>query len=519
MASTAPGWFCLPITFPITTVPGMATQTRQRGSVRVRGSKYEVRVYAGLDPLTKKPIYLNGSANTSQEAEKVRTALLAKVDQQRHPKSRITVGQVIDRWMEIARHEESTRERNEIAIRMYLRPAFGEHQAAKLHAYSVELFYARLARCRNQCEGRLQGRADPATGEKHECRGLSNGYLRKLHYILKAAFDRAVRWDYLSESPMDLVPAPPEDDPEPDPPTNAEAARLLNDAWQRDLAWGTLLFLVMVTGLRRGELCGLRWVNVDFEAKVIMIRRATSSRGRLKKTKTRRIRRIAIDDITVAILRAHFDRCRELAAAVRASLSPESFVFSQEPDGSEPLKKNSVTQRYRRTAERLGLSSRRIQSLRDYSVTELIVAGADLRTVSGRHGHSRGATTLKHYAAWVEEADRRAAEILPARLPSPQDAPPPPLSRWEEITAELRASIEDGSMRPGEEFLTVADIAATYGVSQGTAHRTVAQLRKEGLIVGDRGRRPVVAEHSSAAPRPWIGVEAGQELQRHAVGT
>ncbi|MGW1888608.1 hypothetical protein [Streptomyces sp. NPDC001970] len=108
--------------------PGMTSQTRQRGSIRRRGDAFEVRVYAGLDPLTKQRIDLTETAAGPRAAEKVRTKLLAQVDECRHPKGEITIGKVIDQWMEVARIEESTRDRYEFAIGLYLKPTFGDLQ-------------------------------------------------------------------------------------------------------------------------------------------------------------------------------------------------------------------------------------------------------------------------------------------------------------------------------------------------------------------------------------------------------
>ncbi|AXK33485.1 GntR family transcriptional regulator [Streptomyces armeniacus] len=468
-----------------------AKHRRERGSIRPHGNGFQTRVYAGLDPLTKKPIYLYEQADDWGEAEKARTRLLSQVDEQRHPKSKITVGQAIDQWLAVARLEEVTRERYECAIRLYIKPALGDTAAAKLHPQTVELLYARLGRCRDQCEGRLNGRTDPDTGTRHMCAPLSNGYLRKLHYILRPALERAFRWGYLTRNPMDLVDSPPEDDPEPDPPSNAEVATLLNHAWHRDPDWATLLFLVAVTGFRRGELCALRWMNVDFDAGVLSVRRATNKRNRLKKTKTKRIRRVAIDPITADLLRAHLERQRRRAAAFGAEISQACFVFSLEPTAAEPMKKNTVTQRYGRDAHRQGLRSSRMQSLRDYSVTELIVAGVDLRTVSDRHGHSAGATTLRHYAAWVEEADRRASEILPGRLPGPNDTPPPQreLATWEKVAAELREAIQDGVMLPGSRFPTLDDLAGTYEISHGTAPLPSSRRRASSTLAAGAERR------------------------------
>jgi len=76
-------------------------------------------------------------------------------------------------------------------------------------------------------------------------------------------------------------------------------------------------------------------------------------------------------------------------------------------------------------AERLGIVTH-LHSLRHYSATELLSAGVDLRTVAGRLGHGGGgATTLRVYAAWVAASDRKAAELLGARLPKRRNAADP----------------------------------------------------------------------------------------------
>ena len=80
---------------------------------------------------------------------------------------------------------------------------------------------------------------------------------------------------------------------------------------------------------------------------------------------------------------------------------------------------SSMTRRYKRLAEKLGLESH-LHELRHYSATELLTAGFDLRTVAGRLGHGDGTTTLRHYAASVAAADQQAASIISAGLPLPR---------------------------------------------------------------------------------------------------
>jgi hypothetical protein len=169
-------------------------------------------------------------------------------------------------------------------------------------------------------------------------------------------------------------------------------------------------------------------------------------------------------------------------------------LFSPAPDGSTPWPPRSLTLKYGRLARKPQLRSTRLHSLRHYSATELIAAGTDVRTVAGRLGHgSGGATTLKVYAAWVDEAGQRAAttmaEIMPAIV---VPAPRLPRGPYEVIAADLRQQIEDGRLAPGSLVPTTNELATAYNVSIATSHRAIAVLNSEGLIEVSRGRRAVV---------------------------
>jgi integrase len=113
----------------------------------------------------------------------------------------------------------------------------------------LESFYARLQRCRDLCDGRSRA--------SHECRPLSGSTVRKLHYIISAALEQAVRWRHLDVNPAGLAIAPTASHTEPDPPSAKEAAAVISAAL-RDPDWGLLLWLIMITGVRRGEISALR---------------------------------------------------------------------------------------------------------------------------------------------------------------------------------------------------------------------------------------------------------------------
>lgn len=197
----------------------------------------------------------------------------------------------------------------------------------------------------------------------------------------------------------------------------------------------------------------------------------------------------------MSLLEEHRERMLERCAGIGCDLSPDAFMFSLSPDGSEPYKPRTVSQRYRRQAQQLGLRSTRFHALRHYSATELIAAGVDVRTVAGRLGQSGGgATTLRVYAAWVGEADRRAAKTMAGLIRRPVVAPRSPRGPYEVIAAELREQIAKGQLHPRGPLPTVVELAATHSVSVGTAHRAIDLLRQDGLIDFSRGRRATVVQ-------------------------
>ena len=113
--------------------------------------------------------------------------------------------------------------------------------------------------------------------------------------------------------------------------------------------------------------------------------------------------------------------------------------------------------------------------------------------MAGRLGHgSGGATTLKTYAAWVEQADQLAAEKIAAIAPRPQPELVVPRGAYDALAQALREDIVSGRLRPGDQLPTLVELAAEYTVAIGTAHRAITLLSGEGLIDVTRGRRAVV---------------------------
>jgi integrase len=192
---------------------------RPRGHIReLPSGSFQVIVYAGTDPLTKKPRYIRETLKTYGAAEVALTRLQGRVDQSRHPKTDITLGQAISRWLDIVKLEDTTRDRYDDLVRLYIQPVLGDLAAGKLDAELLESFYARLQRCRDLCGGRRRA--------GHECRPLSGSTVRKIHYIISAALEQAVRWRHLGGQPGGTGDRAVGQPHRTDPPSAEEAAAI-----------------------------------------------------------------------------------------------------------------------------------------------------------------------------------------------------------------------------------------------------------------------------------------------------
>ncbi|MEV1292758.1 tyrosine-type recombinase/integrase [Pseudonocardia sp. NPDC049635] len=486
--------------------------TRPRGSIEeLPSGSLRVAVYAGIDPVSKRRHYLRETVpagpNAQREAEKTMRRLATQVDERRSPRTGATVDQLLDKHFELADLDRNTLSTYRGYADRHIRPLIGTTKVGAIDGALFDSFYAELRRCRAHCDRRpfTEHRTDrdhecDARCRPHVCSPLAAGTIRQIHFILSGALKRAVRWRWIATTPIVEAEPPSAPRPNPQPPSAAEAAQILAAAWERDPEWGLLVWLVMVTGQRRGELCSIRWRDLDLDRGVLTLARSIGQRdGQVweKDTKTHQQRRLTLDEHTVELLRAHHDLCRRNAEKIGAVLGRDAFVFSRSPDGSTHLLPDSVTQRYGKLARTLGITTT-LHKLRHYSATELIAAGVDPRTVAGRLGHGGGGTTtLRVYSAFVEEADQRASASLYARLPqrpavvgSVRTAPDDFVAKhpYEHLAVELRAEIDAGEWIPGQTLPPFKEIAAARGGSAATVQRAVKLLAEWGYVDVAPGR-------------------------------
>ncbi len=109
--------------------------------------------------------------------------------------------------------------------------------------------------------------------------------VRQIHFITRAALNLAVKWEWIPNNPAEKATVPRYVRQDIAPPDPEVVARFIEAAWDRDPDLGVLLWMAVVTGARRGELCGLRWNHVRFDKGYVVVTRSLAQRGKQRKDK------------------------------------------------------------------------------------------------------------------------------------------------------------------------------------------------------------------------------------------
>ena len=255
--------------------------------------------------------------------------------------------------------------------------------------------------------------------------GAAPQTVQHCHRVLATALKQAQRWGLITRCVTDLAQPPASIHRAPPDlgPVTGEA--LVVDLEDREPVTAMAVLLAGVTGARRGELCGLRWSDIDETRRQLTI--ARSIRHGLDKqqlvvapTKTGRARRVSLDARALDVLVRYREQAESWAAAAGVPIAPDGYLLTLDPSGVTPIKPDTITSGFARAAKRVGIRLR-FHDLRHMSASLLIGAGTDVRTVAGRLGHADASTTLRIYAHAFEARDRQAAEVLGALLPGQAD--------------------------------------------------------------------------------------------------
>lgn len=375
-----------------------------RGYTVKKGKQYYAVVYEGIDPATGKERrrWIPGGPKKG-DAEKLLTELVKRSnDGFRTPADKITFGEyVTERWLPLqaARLRPSTFDSYRKNLELHVIPAIGRIPLQRLEPEDLDTLYAKLLG-----SGRRDGKG-----------GLSVKTVRSIHLVIHKALKDALRKGSVVRNVADAA----------DPPKLSSAKRPEIKVWTAEELRAFLdligshrlhpaFHLSSHTGMRRGEILGLRWSDVDFDAARLSVRHAVISvdyKIHLSDVKTGSGRRtIDLDDETLAVLRRWRKQQAEERLAIGGARRTDDLVFCH-PDG-RPIHPDVFSQVFDRAVARSGLPVITLHDLRHTHATLLLKAGVPVKVVSERLGHASPAFTMSVYQHVIPGMQAEAAAIF-----------------------------------------------------------------------------------------------------------
>lgn len=243
--------------------------------------------------------------------------------------------------------------------------------------------------------------------------GWSAHRVRKLHTLLSSAWGRAVTYEWATRNVLADVRKPQVDTPDVRPPTTDEIRRVIEAT---DGKVSLYLRVAAMTGMRRGEACGLQWGDVALDSGEVVVRRSTAQiAGRMGtvvsegKTGRRGHRVVALDAATIDGLRLL--RRQQVEVAVAHGLPSPLWVWSHDA-GVSPWRGDYISREFRRACAKASVLGVRLHDLRHYMATAMLSAGVPVSVVAHRLGHSSPTVTYGVYAHYVRADDGAAADAL-----------------------------------------------------------------------------------------------------------
>jgi integrase len=248
-----------------------------------------------------------------------------------------------------------------------------------------------------------------------EDKGLSDKTILHYHRLMSVILQTAVYWQVIFANPCDRVKPPKVERKEARYLDENEAAELLAALDGEPYQYQVMVKLALFLGIRRGELCGTVWSDVDYHTKCLHIQRSSlycPDKGVFEDiTKTYDSKRvIKMPDNVVELLQEYYKWQDERRKEVGSKWHECGRLFTT-ADG-KPIHPDTVSGWLRKFIARKNLPDVPLKSLRHTNATLLIMSGVPLKTVSSRLGHSSPVTTSNIYSHAIKSADEAAAEVL-----------------------------------------------------------------------------------------------------------
>lgn len=366
------------------------------GSIRKRkDGRWEGRYTAGRDPTTGKPIYKNVLGKTQAETkEKLKKAIERTKELDVGKAGKYTVGQWMDVWFENyakVKVRPSSHQTYHGYIENHIKPNIGSVPLTKLISLDLQKLYKDLLK-----SGRVK-----RTESKAQPKGLSAKTVRNIHQIISSALQLAKEQKLILDNPAEGCALPKQEHRE----MKVLPAEQLNSFLREAKESGVfeLYYTELATGLRRGELLGLKWEDIDLETGSLRVRRQIA---RINKEVVEAPLKTKNAYRTLALSADAVDVLKEQ----RKKVGNSPWVFPSPTGG--PISPDSVLHMLHRILKRAGLPKVRFHDLRHTFATLALQNGVDIKTVSGMLGHYSAGFTLDTYTHVTTSAQKEAAKTM-----------------------------------------------------------------------------------------------------------
>ena len=308
---------------------------------------------------------------------------------------RMTLGEWMDKWLDeyiIFTIRETTLERYRSLANNQVKRFIGDKQLSSLTTADIQKFYNKVKK---------HGRVKPNRDGSYE---LSDSVVRGVHMMLHEALDTAVREHLIAKNPTNGTTIPKNNYAEKQVLVDEQLDRFLEEI-RKEEYWCDFFYVEIMTGLRRGEICGLKWSDVDFNANKLRVQRSVSKKKGggivIGETKTNTGTRNIIMPPSVS----------EMLIKRKQSAITE-WVFPAFLNPEQPIHPEAAYRKLKVILKHAELPLIRFHDLRHTFATHAMKGGVDAKTLSGILGHTNASFTLDTYTHVTSDMQKNASAVV-----------------------------------------------------------------------------------------------------------
>ena len=380
------------------------------GTIRQRpDGRWEARYTLGIDPGTGKQIQKSVYGKTQKEVRQKLTAITAEIDDGTYQEPcKMTVNEWLDIWLKDYQIgvKDSTAYLYERQAKLYLRPALGNIPLETLKAHTVQRLYNSLSQ---------EHDGQPA---------LSAKTIKNIHGVLHKALKQAVLIGYLRTNPTEACILPRIIRKEMHPLEEDQVAVFLREVQGHPHEY--LYKIALFTGLREGEVLGLGWEHIDFQAGTLTVKRQLRREQKkgggyyFSPPKNNKSRCLTLAPSVIQLFRLQKLEQNSMRMEVSDAWEEHGLIFTNQTGGY--LSYRTVYDCFKRIVRNIGAPATRFHDLRHTFAVASIKSGDDIKTVQENLGHATAAFTLDVYGHVTKQMKQNSAARMEQFIKSVSDA-------------------------------------------------------------------------------------------------